>query len=233
MKTSSLVRCLAVACLSIAFLAFFAIAEEPKTVSKITFTKNRVVVPDDGETTNDVALAGGILVKTNGVFTVKKGKERQLREGQSIASDGLLSSPDGSVVPVADHLALRGVQVLLVKDGDATPLSAEYTLPDAARVAPDGRITGRDGRLRRMLEGQVIKLDGEALQATDTVSLKDGKVVLFKDGGRVELRRGQIMAMSDGSKVNGDGYVLKADGTRLSLTEGEIIRIPGVLPAQR
>lgn len=235
MKIDSIIVIGAALGTALGILASSANAQEVKNVSSATFKQSRVLVPENGktiETTNDVALPGEILVKTNGVFAVKKGKERQLREGQTI-SDGLLTSQDGSVMPVVDHLVLKGGKVQLVKDGEATPLGAEFVLPDAARVSPDGSIKARDGRLRRMLDGQIIKLDGVAIPATDTVSLQQGKVVLFKDGGRVELRRGQVMAMSDGSRVNGDGFLVRADGTRVALREGEIVKLPGVLPSKR
>ena len=204
--------------------------QPPEKANSATFAQGKVQVLKDGkfiETTNEVEVAIA-LVRTNGIFTVKKGKERQLTEGQTIGSDGMLTSPDGSVVPIVDHLRTQNGRVQLVKDGVASALSGEFVLPDGSRIAPDGAIRTREGRLRRLLDGQTLKLDGTALPVTDTASLQGGKVVLYKDGGRMELRRGQTMAMADGSKVSGDGYVLKADGTRVPLKEGEIFKIEGV-----
>jgi hypothetical protein len=220
----------------VTLLTSSAIAQQTKTVASVTFKEGQVLVPENGNVvapTNDVSLPGDILVKTNGGFTVKKGKQRQLLEGQTITADGLITSPDGSVMPVFDHLVSRGGQVYLVKDGDSLPISREFTLPDSSRVAADGTIMGRDGRLRRMLDGQIFKLDGTGLPATDTASLQNGKVVLFKDGGHVELRRGQWMAMSDNTRVNGDGYLIRPDGTRITLKEGEIVKLPGVIAPRR
>ncbi len=209
--------------------------QEVVLVDSVAFKGGKVMIPQDGksvETTNDVTLPGEICVVTNGVFTVKKGKERQLQEGQTIDSSGMLTSPDGSVVPVIDHLVLKGGRVLLVKDGVGTPVS-NYTLPDGARVSGDGSIRGRDGRLSRLLDGQLLKLDGTAVATTDTISLKDGKVVLFKDGAAVELRKGQVMAMSDGTRVTGDGIVTKPDGTKVTIKEGETLKISGVVAPRR
>lgn len=206
--------------------------EDVTKADSVTFEKGAVLYPDQGklvEATNSVSIVGDILVRTNGMFTVKKGKDRQLKEGQTIGSDGMITSPDGSVVPVVDHLTVKNGRVQVVKDGDGTPLGGEYTLPDGSRISPDGSVKGRDGRLRRLLDGQLMKLDGTSLPTTDTVSLQDGKVILFKDGGRLEMRRGQIMAMSDGSKVNGDGFVIRANGSKVTLKEGETLKLPGVL----
>ena len=60
-----------------------------------------------------------------------------------------------------------------------------------------------------------------------------GKVVLYKDGGKVDVRRGQVIAMADGTKVNGDGTVIRPDGTRAVLKEGDTLKIPGVVSSRR
>ena len=221
-------------CLSVGLTAVGA--EIVTKAETATFKKGRVLYPDQGmqvEATNDLSVATDVVIHTNGVFNVKKGKNRQMLEGQIIDAQGMLTSPDGSVVPVVDHLVVKGGRVQLVKDGDGSPLTGEFALPDGSRIAPDGSIKGRDGRLRRMLDGQLLKLDGSAIPVTDTVSLKEGKVVLYKDGGTVELRRGQFMAMSDGTRVGGDGTVVRPNGTKVILKEGEILKLPGVIPPSK
>jgi hypothetical protein len=224
-----------VAALSL-FLVAQARAAEIPSVDHVTFKQGRILVPKDGdtvETTNDVKVAGNVLVATNGVFVVNSGKPRQLTEGQRIGADGMLASPDGTIVPVIDHLIMKANRVQIVKDGIARPLPGEFALPDGAKVTPDGTIRTPNGRLQRMLEGQLLKLDGKVIPVSDSVSLKDGKVILFKDGAQMELRRGQAMAMSDGTRVTGDGVVTRPDGTRITVQEGEIIRIPGVISPRR
>ena len=203
---------------------------------RVTFKAGKVLVPKDGkqvEAIVDVSMAGEIVIKTNGLFTVQKGKERQMREGQSIDAQGMLTSPDGSVVPVFDHVVLRAGRVQIVKDGESRQLAGELALLDGSKVLADGSIRGRSGSLRRLLDGQLLKLDGSSLAVTDTISLTGGRVVLYKDGGRVELRPGQVMAMSDGTRVNGDGSVTRPGGARTVLKEGETIKIPGVLSPTR
>jgi predicted RecA/RadA family phage recombinase len=211
-------------------------AEDQPAPESATFKDNKVLIPKDGKlaaATKDVSFPGEIVIKTNGIFTVNKGKSRQLREGQTIDAQGMLTSPDGSVVPVFDHLVLKGGRVQISQDGESKPLTREFALPDGARVSPDGSLRGRDGRLQRMLDGQLMRLDGSTVAVTDTVSLKGGKVVLFKDGGHVELRRGQVMAMSDRTRVNGDGTVIRPDGTKVILKEGDTLKIPGVAAPRR
>jgi len=210
--------------------------EDNQPPESATFKSAKVLVAAGGksvEATKDVSFPGEILIKTNGAFKVANGKVRQMREGQTIDAQGMLSSPDGSVVPVFNHITLRKGVVVVVMDGDSKALAGEYAFPDGARISPDGTIRGPSGRLQRLLDGQLLKLDGTAVGVTDTISLNAGKVVLFKDGGRVELKRGQIMMMSDGTRVNGDGSVVRSDGTKVTLKEGDTIKIPGVVSVRR
>jgi hypothetical protein len=204
---------------------------EPEKVYSISFSQGILRALKEGKViqpTNDVLVASVAVVQTNGVFKVKQGKERQLTDGQTIGADGMLTSPDGSVVPIVDHIIVKNGRVMVVKDGAPTALAGEFALPDGSKVTADATQRGTDGKIRRLLDGQILKLDGSSLPVTDTASIQGGKVVLYKDGGRIELRRGQIMAMSDNSKVSGDGYVIKADGSRVNLKEGEIFKIEGV-----
>jgi hypothetical protein len=120
-----------------------------------------------------------------------------------------------------------------VKDGEGKPLTGELALPNGIRVLADGSLRGPGGSLRRLLDGQLLKMDGTAVGVTDTVSINAGKVVLFKDGGRVEVRRGQVIAMSDGTRVSGDGLVVRPDGSKITLKEGDTIKIPGVLSVRK
>ena len=64
---------------------------------------------------------------------------------------------------------------------------------------------------------------------TDTISMTGGKVVLYKDGGKVDVRRGQVISMSEGTKVNGDGTVIRPDGSKVILKEGDTLKISGVI----
>jgi hypothetical protein len=206
-------------------------ADDNRAPESATFKAGKVLVAQGGKSvaaTKDVSFPGDIMIKTNGAFKVSNGKVRQMREGQTIDAQGMLSSPDGSVVPVFDHVTLRSGRVQVVKDGDGKPLAGELAFPNGTKILTDGSVRGPGGSLRRLLDGELLRLDGTAVGVTDTISLKAGKVVLFKDGGRVDVRRGQVIAMSDGTKVNGDGSVIRPDGTRVTLKEGVTIKVPGV-----
>ena len=177
-----------------------------------------------------VAFPGDVVVNTNGSFTVKKGKKRELKEGQALTADGVLYNPDGSVSPVVDHITLRGGRVLVVKDGEPAALTQNMTLADGSVLSTDGVIrTG--GRLRRLLDGNVLTLEGAPLQSKDTINLKDGKVVIHKDGAQYNLPPAQIMVMNDGTRVQGNGTVTFRDGKVKTLKEGDTLVVEGaVLP---
>ena len=105
-----------------------AAAETSAPAERVTFKAGKVLAPLEGqlvETTADTALPNDVVVKTNGVFTVGKGKSRQMREGQVIDAQGMLTSPDGTVVPVFDHITLRKGRVQVVTDGEIKILSGE------------------------------------------------------------------------------------------------------------
>ena len=237
MKTL-LQTCLLAAGLGLGFQSLRA--AEPAAAKSVQFKNGAVLVTlESGDTqtaTNEIALPESIKVMTNGTFTVGSGKKRNLKEGQILDAEGNLTSPDGTVVPVFDHVVLKGGRLMLVKDGDSTQATGEVRLGDGTRIRPDGTITGADGRIRRMLDGQICKFSGESIATTDTVTVKDGQVILQKDGGRVTLRPGQTIMMSDGTKVYADGTLLRADGSRSKVGEGQIVKLPGVQtrdPAKR
>ncbi|HKX63508.1 MAG TPA: DUF6799 domain-containing protein [Verrucomicrobiae bacterium] len=199
-------------------------------VQSVFVQKGLVLAIVDGqqvELTNEITFPKDIIIYTNGTFKVAGSKERSLGEGQVLTPDGMLTSPDGTIVPVEDHLTSQGGRVFLVKDGESLPLSGTFTLKNGTRVSPDGKMMTSRNVFKRLLDGQVIRLNEAMVEATDTAQLESGKVVLYKDGGRIELRPGQVMAMSDGSRVNGNGTVTMKNGTTVSLKEGELLKFAG------
>jgi hypothetical protein len=179
--------------------------------------------------TQDLDLPNDIKVMTNGFFTVKGGKPRELQDGQRLDADGMLASPDGRIVPVVDHIAVKDGKILVVKDGEGQTLDQPMTMPNGTRVLPDGTVKTANGRWNRLLDGQLLRLGGEAIAAKDTITLQDGKVVVQKDGSQFQVEARQSLMMNDGTKVLGDGTVIKKDGTKLKLTEGQILTVEGAV----
>lgn len=188
------------------------------------------VVADGGtsEISSEIKMPHEVLVTTNGVFTVNKGKERKLLEGQRINADGSLMSSDGSIRPVYDHIAVKGSKVFVVRDGEASLLSAPMNLPNGAVLNADSTMIKPGGMQVRLVDGQLFKLDGTPIPAKDTISLQSGKVVLQRDGSLMTLLPIQVTEMSDGTRVTGTGMVTHRDGRKVQLTEGQIITVNGV-----
>jgi hypothetical protein len=204
----------------------------PKTVEKVLMQDNRTWSADGNSLVandSDVRVAGIVLVKTNGIFTVNQGKDRQLQEGQVIQSDGSLISPDGTIAPVLDHVIMKSGKPVLVKDGASSPVGQPLSLENGSVVLPDGYFTVPGGRKTRLLDGQLITLDGKFLPVKDSVTMQKGKVIVQKDGSSIPVGANSSITMNDGTRVYGDGRLVKMDGTTSRVAEGQIILVEGVV----
>jgi hypothetical protein len=180
-----------------------------------------------------ITFSGGVKVTTNGTFTVNGGKERKFQEGQILNADGTLISPDGTITPVVDHVTLEKGQVVVIKDGEKTPVSKTAVLADGSQVNPDGTVLRKDGSKFRLLDGQILRLNGAELPAIDSITLQNGKVFVQKDGSKLYVKPGTSMMMSDGTKVYGDGLIVSKDGQKTSLTEGQIVPVEGPISKRK
>ena len=192
---------------------------------------NRTLLQSGGEWTllpAVMTMPGGIEVFTNGTFRVNEGKIRSLEAGQILRADGTLLNPDGSVMPVFDHIAMSKGTVMVFKDGEGAVLAASLTLPDGSTINPDGSYI-HGTRRSRLVDGQLLTLEGASMGGLDTITLSNGKVVVYKSGALIRLESPvQIMGLCDGSRVHADGLVTARDGTTTRLTEGRTITVEGV-----
>ncbi|HKQ36710.1 MAG TPA: DUF6799 domain-containing protein [Verrucomicrobiae bacterium] len=220
-------RQIAISCAVLSFCAsLFAQGGVEKVVNqdgKIRAQVNGTLVPMKAA----VAFPGGIVINTNGGFKAGQGKERKLEKGEAIAADGMLQKPDGSVSPVADHYISKGGRVYVVKDGGAPePVTQNVALPDGSVLSPDS-VLHSGGRMQRLLDGQTLRLDGNAIPTQDSVTLKSGKVTVQKDGALFPVTTS--ITMNDGSKVLANGTVISFDGKTRQLKDGETITLPGAV----
>lgn len=177
--------------------------------------------------TNVVQL-GTIIVNTNGTFKIgEQGIDRTLKPGQVLGKDGRLTDVDGSIVPVEDHVTKKGGVVTLVKDGVASPLTAPFTLGDGSVVTPDGQIQ-KDGKRRFLVEGMILQLSGAKIEAVDSATMVNGQVMVQLNGQNITVAPNRSVTMNDGTRVFGDGRVVKFRGEEIRLQEGQILRIEGV-----
>lgn len=179
--------------------------------------------------TNEVTMSRGITIFTNGTFQVDDGKIRSLTDGQVLCPDGNLVNPDGSTLPVFDHLAMKGGGVTLFRNGDISTLTGSLTLTDGSEIQSDGSYTRPSGRRSRLVDGQLLTFDGSQITELDTITLRDGRVTVFKAGALLGVEPNQTRGMFDGTKVHGDGLVTMPDGSTVQLTDGQMITVPGVV----
>jgi hypothetical protein len=212
---------------------FSVAAAAPITgADKVQLQSGKVVVMQQGKATfakADVALPHSIVIDTNGVYTVNRGKKRQLLEGETLDRNGMLLKADGSIIPVIDHVTMNRGRVMVMKDGDLSELKDRITLGDGSVITADAYIATKQGTKRRLLDGELFKLQGGALPARDTVSLDNGRVTVQKDGSQLVVESGRTITMNDGTKVFSDGTVVRFDGTQVKLREGDTLVIEGVV----
>jgi len=217
-------------------LAVSLSAQTPPAPDAVTLKNGKLLVAAGrGMTplTNSLALNSEITVLTNATFTVGSGAARPLTEGQMLSNDGRLMSPNGKLELVYDHVTTDLGQVVVVRDGKRSPVTSPLSLPGGATVQPDGWVTPASGRRSRLLDGQVIRLDGKSAATEDTVTLRKGEVIVQKDGARLTVARSSLMMMSDGTKVYGNGRIVYRDGREEKLSEGQIIVIEGAASNRR
>jgi hypothetical protein len=221
---------------AIAFTGFLLAQEQAPNTPPPEYDK---VIVKDGQTygilsgqetalTNIIKLTASITVNTNGTFKVgDQGAERTLKQGQVLGKDGRLTDTDGSLVPVEDHVTKRGNQLVVVKDGTSSPVTSPITLGDGSVVGPDGYLV-KAGRRQFIVEGQIIQLSGEKLEAVDTATIVNGQVTVQLNGQSIQVAPNRSITMNDGTRVFGDGRVVKFRGGETRLKEGEVLRIEGV-----
>ncbi|HWN95891.1 MAG TPA: DUF6799 domain-containing protein [Methylomirabilota bacterium] len=205
-------------------------------VQRVEFKADKVYLWPGGEVLaapDEVTLPFGIVIRTNGTFTVKGGKERKLQEGEALGADGMLVKPDGSIIPVMDHASLNRGRVLVMKDGEASEVTSVVRLGDGTTIAPDGKITPRVGLPRQLLDGELFQLEGGALPVRDSVTMQKGRVSVQKDGSKLNVEPDRSITMNDGTKVFGDGTIIKFNGERTSVSEGQIVTLQGVVTRPR
>jgi hypothetical protein len=214
-------------------------AETITNAEKVQFKDRKVYAWLNGgrvEVTNKVELPFNILIETNGTFTVDDGRLRALQDGDVLGRDGMLLRPDGSITPVMDHITLNRGQVLRA-DGDAAEPQAALQLGDGTVIRPDRKVVTPTGMASWLQDGELLRPGGGTYPARDTITMRNGRVMVQKDGSMLTVEPNRNITMNDGTKVFADGtYILfnKARGTVSGepvqqLVEGQVLTLEGIV----
>lgn len=177
----------------------------------------------------EVTLPNGILVSTNGTFKVGDHTPRAFLDGQTLDRDGMLTSANGRIDPVVDHVTLDAGRTFSSVNGQRINVQQNIPLGPDKRLTPDRVLLGGERGWMRVIDGQLFTPNGKVIPAIDTISLQHGRVIVQKDGGQLSIPPGRTIMMNEGTKVFGEGKVLSPDGRVTQLREGQIMTIEGVV----
>ena len=88
-----------------------------------------------------------------------------------------------------------------------------------------------DGSPSRLADGQLFRLDGTHIKAYDAATLKNGRVIVQKDGTTFTLKVHlpiTVMGMCNGDRVQEDGIIKHHNGSITVLREGQTVLIEGI-----
>ncbi len=133
--------------------------------------------------------------------------------------------------PIDGVTKIKG-EVLVLKAGASSPLVDELTLPFGVVFSTNGTYQVEKGKAREVLEGQVVRSDGNLLNSDGSLlpvfnhlAMKRGKVVEVIDGQTTPLTAPR--AMADGSTVYPNGMQALPGGRRVQLLDGQLLKPDG------
>ncbi|MDB6055667.1 MAG: hypothetical protein JWN25_3190 [Verrucomicrobiales bacterium] len=125
---------------------------------------------------------------------------------------------------------MRDGKMLIMKDGDTTPMEKDLIMSNGATVSKDGKVKLKGAKTTTLKEGQIVQMDGmirlmKPGMERDHVMVKDGKLVLVKDGKATIVE--EDMTMSNGTVITKSGSYTTSDGKTLKLKDNEKMRMDG------
>ncbi|HVD98163.1 MAG TPA: DUF6799 domain-containing protein [Cytophagaceae bacterium] len=180
----------------------------------------------------------GAKVSPAGVVTAKDGSTTKLGEGSMINSKGEMALVKTDVV--SDGVFKRDGKMMLLSKGKVSPLTTDYALANGAKVSTDGNLILNASDKMALRDGEMVLANGELIllrggkvdtklvderKTSDHYIFRNGKMMFVKDGDPQILQ--QDIAFANGSKLLKHGHVIKKDGTKHILKEGEKLDMDG------
>jgi hypothetical protein len=146
---------------------------------------------------------------------------------------GLIISPlSAENLAMFNGAILRDGKMLVMKNGETTPMEKEMVMSNGAVVSTEGKVKVKGAKTVTLKEGQIVQMDGTVRMTKpgmvrDHVMIKDGKSVVVKDGKFMLLE--EEMTMPNGVVVMPNGSYTTKEGKTLKLKEGEKMTMDGKL----
>ena len=186
----------------------------------------------------EITLANGAKVAPNGSVTMKDGTKLTLNNGEIFTSKGEIVIAKSDLL--SDALIKRDGNMMLLQNGKVKMLNEDMTLPNGSVISSKGILSTSSGSKIILREGDVVSMNGDIFiskigklddgalaerTSNDHMFFEAGKVMMVKDGQTQVLLHD--MTMPNGSKVLKTGQIVKKDGTKYSLKEGERVDMNG------
>lgn len=125
-----------------------------------------------------------------------------------------------------DRLMKMSDRMVVVRNGNAIPLTSEVTLSDGTRLKPDGAVFSKNGSHRTLRDCEILSPDGKRIDDnTARIVIIDGQVMIMKGG--VTRRLEMAASLGSGRTVTQDGVLVDRGGAKLELKEGQIVDLGG------
>jgi hypothetical protein len=129
---------------------------------------------------------------------------------------------------------MRDGKMLVMKDGDTTPMEKDMVMSNGAIVTTDGKVKAKGIKTVSLKEGQIVQMDGTVRMTKpgmvrDHIMVKDGKAIIMKDGKSMLLE--DEMTMPNGVVVMKNGSYTTREGKTMQIKEGEKMTMDGKLVA--
>ncbi len=154
----------------------------------------------------------------------------------------------GNEMLPSDGITMKDGKMTVMKGSKAMALTDTMTLSDGTQVMTDGTVMAPDGRKMMLQEGQTVGMNGQMIAPgtamdstmspstgpavttpmswpTNSVMMKDGKMLVMKDGKWKKMWMSRTM--TNGTKVTSDGAVTMKDGSTSMLKEGDSVSADG------
>lgn len=198
----------------------------------IKSVNNRVGIID-----GEYLFPNGTKVNAQGIVTTKEGLSFPLHSNEKLNSKGELFLPAGEMY--SNGLVKKEGLVYILRDGKVAPLKDDY-VQDSVRISTKGIITyGNKPEKFIMKEGDLVSLEGKLMVASagcsdkskkerfilDHISFKEGRIFIIKDAESSLLTK--EITLTDKSKILMSGHIIKPNGSKIQLHEGQRIALTG------